>query len=157
MKVSFFAWEASWGRILTMDQLKRRGSRLLCRCYLYKEEEELVYHILLHCSKVVMLFWQLIYALFRVQWNILFSIKDALLIWHDFFVGKNMRKVWRATLLCLFSIIQKKRNRRAFKSIKNTNQAIKQSFMWIFWEWVRVRIGEGSLSLMDFIDLLHSN
>ena len=25
MRVSFFAWEATWARILTLDQLKRRG------------------------------------------------------------------------------------------------------------------------------------
>ena len=25
MRVSFFTWEASWNRILTIDQLKRRG------------------------------------------------------------------------------------------------------------------------------------
>ena len=24
-KVSFFAWEATWGKVLTLDQLKRRG------------------------------------------------------------------------------------------------------------------------------------
>ena len=24
-KVGFFAWEASWGRVLTLDQLKKRG------------------------------------------------------------------------------------------------------------------------------------
>ncbi|RVW58897.1 putative mitochondrial protein [Vitis vinifera] len=28
-KVSFFAWEASWGKVLTMDQLKRGGGLLL--------------------------------------------------------------------------------------------------------------------------------
>ena len=28
-KVCFFAWEASWGKVLTMDQLKKRGGLLL--------------------------------------------------------------------------------------------------------------------------------
>ena len=47
----FFAWEATWVRILTLDQLKRRGWRIPNRCYLCKEEEETSDHILIHCSK----------------------------------------------------------------------------------------------------------
>ena len=27
-KVGFFAWEASWGKVLTLDQLKKRGRSL---------------------------------------------------------------------------------------------------------------------------------
>ena len=32
--VGFFVWEASWGRILTLDQIKRRGRALANRCFL---------------------------------------------------------------------------------------------------------------------------
>ena len=28
-KLGFFAWEASWGKVLTLDQLKRRGIPLV--------------------------------------------------------------------------------------------------------------------------------
>ncbi|RVW99250.1 hypothetical protein CK203_030728 [Vitis vinifera] len=31
-KVSFFAWEAAWGKILTLDKLQRRGWQLPNRC-----------------------------------------------------------------------------------------------------------------------------
>ena len=33
-KVGFFAWEASWGKVLTLDQLKRRGWNLANICFL---------------------------------------------------------------------------------------------------------------------------
>ena len=33
-KVAFFAWEASWGKVLTLDQLQRRGHSLANRCFL---------------------------------------------------------------------------------------------------------------------------
>ena len=46
---------------------------LLC-----KGEEEMANLILLQCSKVVML-WQLMYALFRVQWVVFSLVKDVLL------------------------------------------------------------------------------
>ena len=34
LKISFFAWEASWGRVLTLDRLQRRGWALANRCFL---------------------------------------------------------------------------------------------------------------------------
>ena len=33
-KVSFFAWEATWEKVLTLDQLERRGWSLANRCFL---------------------------------------------------------------------------------------------------------------------------
>ena len=67
MRVSLFAWEASWNRILTCDQLKRRGWNLPNRCYLCKQEEETNDHLFLVCIKVRML-WNVIFALFGVHW-----------------------------------------------------------------------------------------
>ena len=55
LRISFFAWEATWVKILTLDQLKKRGWRILNRCYLCKEEEETSDHILIHCSKARLL------------------------------------------------------------------------------------------------------
>ena len=43
-KVRFFAWEASWGEVLTLDQLKRKERVIANRCFLCKEEEETVDH-----------------------------------------------------------------------------------------------------------------
>ena len=39
-KIGFYAWEASWGKVFTLDQLKRRGVTLANRCFLCEEEEE---------------------------------------------------------------------------------------------------------------------
>ena len=51
-KVSFFcAWEAFWGKVLTLDQLKKRGWTLANRCFLCCVEEESIDHILIHCTK----------------------------------------------------------------------------------------------------------
>ena len=51
-KVNFFAWEATMGKVLTIDQLQKRGWSLVNRCFLCKEEEESIDHTLLHCLKV---------------------------------------------------------------------------------------------------------
>ena len=49
-KVGFVSWEASWGRVLTLDNLKRRDRALANRCFLC-EEEEAVDRLLVHCSQ----------------------------------------------------------------------------------------------------------
>ena len=58
-KVGLFAWKASWGKVLTLDQLKRRGWTLANRCFLCLVKEESIDHILIHCSKARVL-WDLL-------------------------------------------------------------------------------------------------
>ena len=53
---------------------KRRGWMIPNRCYMCEEEEEMTGHILLHCSKAVIL-WQLIYSPFGVYWVIYFLVR----------------------------------------------------------------------------------
>ena len=91
MRVSFFAWEASWNRILTTDQLKRRGWILPNRCYLCKMEEETSDHLLLFCKKATLL-WSLLFSLFDVQWVLHSSIKRNLIAWHGASVSKGKEK-----------------------------------------------------------------
>ena len=55
IRAGFFAWEATWVRILTQDQLSRRGWRLPNRCYMCKVAKEMGDHVLLHCLKASLL------------------------------------------------------------------------------------------------------
>ena len=47
-KVGFFAWEVWWGKILTMDQLKKRGFSLASRCVFCGNDEESLEHLFIH-------------------------------------------------------------------------------------------------------------
>ena len=76
-KVVFFAWEATWEKILTLDRLQKRGWQLPNRCFLCGCEEENVNHILLHCTMVRAL-WEIAFALFGVQWVFPETVKEAL-------------------------------------------------------------------------------
>ena len=141
-KVGFFAWEASWGKVLTLDQLKKRRWSLPNRCLLCCAADETIDHLLIHCTKSKVL-WDLLFTLFSVQWVLPLSVKEVLLGWHDSFVGKKRRKVWRAAPLCLFWMVWKERNRITFDNDDFSIQRLKYSFVSNFWSWAKLCIDEG--------------
>ena len=100
-KVVFFAWEATWEKILTLDRLQKRGWQLPNRCYLCGCEEENVNHILLHCT-VVRVLWEIVLTLFGVQWVFPETVKEVLFCWRGPFVGKKRKKIWNSIPLCIF-------------------------------------------------------
>ena len=65
-RVSFFAWEATWKKVLTLDQIQRRGCPLANGCYLCLLEEKSIDHIRLHCELPRSL-WNLLFSLFGVS------------------------------------------------------------------------------------------
>ena len=127
-KVSFFTWEATWGKALTLGHLQQRGWSLANICFLCHTYIESIDHILLHCGKARLL-WELLVSLFRVCWVMQFTIKEMLLGWHDSFGGRKWKKVWRVASLCLFWTIWKKGNRRSFENVELSIQRLKFLFL----------------------------
>ena len=129
--------------------------RMPNRCFMYKAGEEMRAHILLHCMKASIL-WQLDFALFYVQWVMLSSMRGVLLSWNDFSVGNKRKKAWKVVPLCIFWSIWRERNRRAFEDRENLDQTIKFFFLYLFWDWIGVYMGDCVTSLIDFVDWLGS-
>ena len=77
-KLGFFAWEASWDKVLTLDQLKRRGIPLVNMCFLCEENEETVDHLFIHCSRAKML-WDLFLAITDYNWVFPLTIRQVLI------------------------------------------------------------------------------
>ena len=46
----------------------------------------------------------------------------------------------------------RERNRRAFDNCESLDQTVKSSFLYLFWDWVRMYIENGCLLLVDFVD-----
>ena len=111
-KIAFFAWEATWGKMLTLDRLQKRGWQLPNCCFLCDCEEETVNHILIHCT-VVKVLWDIVIDLFGIQWIFPETIKDVLSSWRGPFVGK--KKIWKSIPLYIFWTVWKKMNRLAFR------------------------------------------
>ena len=152
-KAAFFAWEAAWGKILTLDRLQKRGWQFPNRCFLCGCEEESVNHILLHYI-VVRALWEIVFALVGVQWVFPELVKEALFSWRGPFVGKKRKTIWNSIPLCIFWTVWKERNRLAFKGGVLDIQKLKNSFVCTLWSWARVYIGEESSSLLGFLEWL---
>ena len=100
-KVDFFAWEASWGKVLTLDDLKKKGRALANKCFLCGKEEETVDHLLVHCPHTRVI-WELLLAIVGVKWVFPLSIRETLLSRGGSFVGKKRKKGWMASPLSIF-------------------------------------------------------
>ena len=90
-KLVFFAWEASWGKVLTLDNLKKKGRALAKRFFLCEKEEETVDHLLVHCSQTRVI-WKLLLAIVGVKWVFPLSVRETILSWGGSFVGKKRKK-----------------------------------------------------------------
>ena len=90
-KIRVLAWEAAWGKVLMLDQLKRRGMAFANRCFMCKEEEETIDHLLIHCKSAKML-WDLFLSIVGISWVFPQSVFHTLLAWQGAVVGKKRKK-----------------------------------------------------------------
>ena len=149
----FFAWEASWGRVLTLDQLQRRGRALANRCFLCEEKEENINHLLLHCKKAKML-WDLVLSIVGTSWVFPNSVIQMLLSWQGAPVGKKRKIIWMAAPVCLFWTVWHKRNLLVFKDKATSDQRTKFLFLSKLWTMANTHSVEKTNSLVDFLTWL---
>ena len=88
------------GKVLTSDNLQKKGQSLVNRCFMCKWEGKSIDHILRY----------------NVDWVISSLVKDTLLSWHDSFVWIKRKKVWKVAFLCIFWTIWRESNQRAFET-----------------------------------------
>ncbi|WJZ89560.1 hypothetical protein VitviT2T_008772 [Vitis vinifera] len=154
-KVCFFAWEATWGKVLTLDRLQIRGVQLPNCCFLCGCDEENVNHILLYCI-VTRALWDIIFGLIDIKWVLPETVKETLISWRGSFVGKKRKKIWKSIPLCIFWTVWKERNRLAFRGGVVNIQRLKSSFVCNLWNWAKVYLGEESFSLIGFLEWIAS-
>ena len=155
-KVSFFAWEAAWGKVLTLDKLQRRGLHLPNRCFLCGCVEETIHHILLHCLDVRPL-WDIILSLVSVSWVFPKDVKAMLLSWKGSIVGKKRRMTWNSIPFCNFWTVWKERNYIAFRNGTLAAQRLKHYVVFNLWFWNSMYLGEVTTSLLDFLEWFASS
>ena len=150
-KLSFFAWEASWGRVLTLDRLQKRGWALTNRCFLCQMCGELIDHLLLHCEKTREV-WMLLLSFYGVSWVFPYLVKETFVGWRGSFVGKKRKVAWQLGPLCLLWVIWKARNTMTFEDGVLSIQRLKASFVYLLWSKTKLWIKDGPSTLIDFIN-----
>lgn len=83
--------------------MNRRGGVLAIRCFPSEEEEEMVGHLLIHCSKARLLS-NLFSALVGFNWVCPLTVWETLRSWHESFVVWKQKKVWLAASLVSFGL-----------------------------------------------------
>ena len=91
-----------------------------------------------------------------VSWVLPSSVRETLLSWNGFFLGKNRKKAWRAAPLHIFWTVWKERNRLAFKDESLSIQRLKHSFILTFRVEAKLLIDDCPLIIANFIDWLGS-
>jgi hypothetical protein len=134
MRVSFFVWTAALGKILTVDNLRKRGVLVVGWCCMCKRNGESVDHLLLHCD-VARELWSAIFSLFGVTWVMPETVLDMLVCWRGQMGNRSVLPVWRIAPLCVLWIVWRERNARCFEDseksmIELLNFMLHSLFVW---------------------------
>ncbi|KAF5445889.1 hypothetical protein F2P56_031564, partial [Juglans regia] len=79
-KAVFFAWTAAWGKILTIDNLRKRRLVILDWCCLCKRSGETVDHLLLHCE-ITRALWVEVFSRVELPFVMPETVVDLLASW----------------------------------------------------------------------------
>jgi hypothetical protein len=125
LKVAFFAWSATLGKILTMDNLRKRQLIVVNRCCLCNVNGEFVDHLLLYCEVACSL-WNAIFRCFGLSWVMPNDVKDLFACW---WLGGNSWSavIWKMLPLCIMRCLWRERNDRSFKNLERTLEELKSS------------------------------
>jgi hypothetical protein len=152
-RVAFFTWSAMWGRILSADNLMRRGFHLAGRCYMCQSEGETIRHLLLHCPTAMEL-WSYVFRSFGILWVMPKDLSDLLFGWYNG-LGKVHSRIWNLIPACLFWTLWRERNRRAFEDEECTVSQLLDFFSNSLFDWATVWGYTDSTTIISFLHSLH--
>jgi hypothetical protein len=152
-KISFYVWAATWGRILTDDNLKQRGFQLAGWCSMCRCEGETISHLLLHCETTYGL-WTFVFRSFGISWVLPGCIPELLFGWHNW-LGKNQSKIWNLVPSCPFWTLWWEWNSPIFENTERTSSQIYEFFSNTLYDWATAWGYSSSTSVIAFLDSLH--
>jgi hypothetical protein len=151
-RVAFFLWTATLGRILTIDNLRKRNVMVLDWCCMCKKGAESVEHLLLHCPFAGEI-WSMVFGLFGIVWVMPRTILELLDCWQGCFGKHRNFMIWRVIPHCLMWCIWRERNGRSFENCERSYVEIKYFFLRSLYDWVAGWGIHPCLSFLEFLEL----
>jgi hypothetical protein len=150
-RVAFFVWTVVHSKILTLDNLGRRGLVVVNRCWLCEADVESVDHLLLHYA-VVRDLWIAFFARFGLCWIIPHSVKELLASWWT--AGRTRSAVvWKMVPHCILWRIWRERNNRCFEGLSRTREELLHFFLVTLFSWTTGWLAPRVISFVDFLSL----
>jgi len=145
----FFAWSAALGKILTLNNLRKRRVIVIDRCCMCKRYGEYVDHLLLHCD-VASALWSVLFNLFRMSWVMPRRVIDLFACWWS--VGRlRSAAVWKMVPTCIFWTIWREMNNRSFEDLERSLEDIIYSFFHTLFLWIAAFVSHLSISYDNFL------
>jgi hypothetical protein len=139
----------SAGKILTLDNLRKRQVVVINRCFMCKKDGESVDHLLLHCE-VAHALWCNIFSQLGLSWVMPSSVLDLCVCWCS---SSRTRSavVWKMVPICIFWSIWRERNNRCFEDLECSMEEILASLLYSLYSWTVAYLSPLSISYADFL------
>jgi hypothetical protein len=148
-RISFFNWTAARGKILTCDNLMKKGHMLAAWCCMCKNGWETGDHLLLHCEVATAL-WGFVFQMFGSQWVLPAKVIDLLFGWFNGF-GKHSSDIWNLVPLCLMWSLWQERNSRIFEDKEKSFLHLQEYFVGLLYDCSRSWGFTTASSLLEFV------
>uniref|UniRef100_A0A2N9F2D7 Reverse transcriptase domain-containing protein n=1 Tax=Fagus sylvatica TaxID=28930 RepID=A0A2N9F2D7_FAGSY len=152
-RACFFVWTAAWQKILTCENLRKRGYSITSWCCMCCCNGETVEHLLLHCH-VAGALWNWIFQAFGISWVMSGTVADLLHSWWNG-LGRHSSDIWNFAPACLMWTIWKERNQRTFEDVSKTDNQILEGFIQTLFDWSKTWGFSSCISIPDFISSLY--
>jgi hypothetical protein len=148
-RAAFFVWSAALGKILTLDNLRKRQVVVVNRCYMCKKDGESIDHLLLHCE-VAHALWCNIFSRLGLSWVMPRCVSDLCACWCS--SGRTRSAVvWKMMPICIFWTLWRERNNRCFEDVESSMEVIIASFLYSLYLWTAAYLSPSSICYADFL------
>lgn len=133
-KVGFFMWTLVRGRVLTVENLIKRGLHIVNRCVLCQAMDESVEHLFNNCN-VTKEIWAFFGGAFKVNFLTASDIAGKLSMKPDAGLTRVGRKYWETCIHAVTWGIWMERNSRIFEGKNRTAAQIISDIKRLIWDW----------------------
>ncbi|KAG6729257.1 hypothetical protein I3842_01G018300 [Carya illinoinensis] len=148
-QAAFFVWNASLGKILTTDNLRKRRVIIVDWCCMCKKGGESVDHLLLHCE-VARGLWNEILSRLDLGWVMPESVVAVLDCWTDLRGIQQIKAMWKMIPICIMWCIWQERNERTFEDKERSMEELKAFFFRTLCTWA-IAVNFNGQTFHDFL------